>query len=59
MEERKPVIAIVVPCYNEEEALPHSVPELLGVLDDMSARGIASPESYLLLCNDGSRDHTW
>lgn len=59
MEERKPVIAIVVPCYNEEEALPHSVPELLGVLDEMSARGIASPESYIMLCNDGSRDRTW
>ena len=59
MDKRKPVIAIVVPCYNEEAALPLSVPELLGVLDDMSAEGLVSPESFLLLCNDGSRDRTW
>lgn len=59
MDKRNPVIAIVVPCYNEEAALPLSVPELLGVLDDMSAEGLVSPESFLLLCNDGSRDRTW
>lgn len=59
MDKRKPVIAIVVPCYNEEAALPLSVPELLGVLDDMSAEGLVSPKSFLLLCNDGSRDSTW
>lgn len=54
-----PVIAIVVPCYNEEQALPYSVPELLKILDEMNAEGLASPESYILLCNDGSRDRTW
>ena len=59
MDKHKPVIAIVVPCYNEEAALPLSVPELLGVLDDMGSEGLVSPESFLLLCNDGSRDRTW
>lgn len=59
MDKRKPVIAIVVPCYNEEAALPLSVPELLGVLDGMGSEGLVSPESFLLLCNDGSRDRTW
>ncbi|MGM9821312.1 MAG: glycosyltransferase family 2 protein [Muribaculaceae bacterium] len=57
--ENLPIIAIVVPCYNEEQALPLSVPVLLGVLDRMAAEKLASPESYILLCNDGSRDHTW
>ena len=54
-----PVIAIVVPCYNEEQALPLSVPKMLGILDELSGLQIASPDSYILLCNDGSRDATW
>lgn len=54
-----PVIAIVVPCYNEEEVLPISVPRMLGVLDRMKESGLASGESYVMLCNDGSRDRTW
>ena len=54
-----PVIAIVVPCYNEEQALPLSVPKMLDVIDRMVADGIASAESYVLLCNDGSKDRTW
>ena len=57
--ENLPIIAIVVPCYNEEQALPLSVPVLLGVLDRMAAEKLASPESYILLCNDASRDRTW
>ncbi|MDE6527802.1 MAG: glycosyltransferase, partial [Muribaculaceae bacterium] len=59
MNKHLPVIAVVVPCYNEEQALPLSVPKMLDVIDRMAAEGIASPESYLLLCNDGSRDGTW
>lgn len=54
-----PVIAIVVPCYNEEAALPISVARLLGLLDRMSADGLVSPDSYILCSNDGSRDGTW
>ena len=52
-------IAIVVPCYNEEEALPITIPKLLGILDDMAVSGLASPDSYVLCCNDGSKDKTW
>lgn len=54
-----PVIAIVVPCYNEEQALPLSVPKMLEILDELSGLQLASPDSYILLCNDGSRDATW
>ena len=56
---RPPVIAIVVPCYNEEEALPITAPKLLEILDSMAASGLASPDSYILCCNDGSKDRTW
>lgn len=54
-----PVIAVVVPCYNEEEALPLSLGRLLEVLDMMAQRGLTSAESYVLCVNDGSRDNTW
>lgn len=54
-----PVIAIVVPCYNEEKALPFSSAKLLSVLDCLVNDGIASAGSYVLCCDDGSRDGTW
>ena len=55
----KPVIAIVIPCYNESAVLPITLPRLLDVLDRLSAEGLASADSYILCSNDGSRDDTW
>ena len=52
-------LAIVVPCYNEEEVLPISIPELLRVLDELTGQKKISTDSYLLFVNDGSRDRTW
>lgn len=54
-----PVLAIVIPCYNEEEALPLSLPVLLSLLDEMTAAGLVAASSYILCSNDGSRDATW
>lgn len=54
-----PVIAVVIPCYNEQEALPISIPRILGILDEMAHRGIASADSFILCSDDGSRDSTW
>ncbi len=54
-----PKIAIVVPCFNEEQALPVSVPQMLDVLNDLTRQQLAASDSYILLCNDGSRDNTW
>jgi glycosyltransferase involved in cell wall biosynthesis len=55
----KPRIAIIVPCYNEQEVLPLSIPILLDILDKMSSQGLAAVDSFILCCNDGSRDCTW
>ncbi len=54
-----PSLAIVVPCYNEEEALPISVPALLEELESLNQAGLVTPESCLVLVDDGSRDATW
>jgi len=53
-----PRIAIVLPCYNEQEILPSTAHTLLGLLDRFAAEGLVSPDSYIMCCNDGSRDDT-
>lgn len=54
-----PVIAVVIPCYNESEALPLTMPRLLEVLDTLQKEGKISAESYVMCVDDGSRDKTW
>ncbi len=55
----KPIIAIVVPCYNEELALPHTMPKLIEILDRLVAQSEIDASSYILCVNDGSKDQTW
>lgn len=51
-------LAIVVPCYNEEEMLPQTTSELLRVLDGLqSAKKIE--QGIVLYVDDGSHDRTW
>ncbi len=52
-------LAIVVPCYNEEEVLGMSSEALRGVLNDLVSKGKISPDSYVMFVNDGSADKTW
>lgn len=52
-------LAIVIPCYNEEEALPLTVERLTEIIDRMAAEGLVTSDSYIMCCDDGSRDATW
>ena len=54
-----PVLYIVVPCYNEQDALPQSHERLMKIVDEMIANGGISQDSKLLYVDDGSRDDTW
>ena len=54
-----PVLYIVIPCYNEEEALPITAKRLTELTDEMMRRKIIDPASRILLVDDGSRDRTW
>lgn len=55
----KPILAIVVPCYNEQEVLPSSDKSLGSLLRDMISGGLVAPQSFILYVDDGSRDATW
>ena len=52
-------LAVVVPCYNEQDVLPETSRRLLGVLDRLAADGLASHASRVYFVDDGSRDRTW
>ena len=58
-ERAPPRIALVVPCYNEEAVLPHSLGKLLANLDTLVASGRIAEGSTIVLVDDGSRDRTW
>ena len=50
---------IVIPCYNEEAVLPITAPLFRDKLLSLSQQGKISPDSRVLLVNDGSKDNTW
>lgn len=52
-------LAIVVPCYNEEEVLKIASEALREVLEDLVKKKKIAEDSFILFVNDGSRDRTW
>jgi len=56
---RTPVLAIIVPCYNEEEVLPVSCVRLKEKLDSLKERGLVDAASRIYFVDDGSSDSTW
>lgn len=53
------ILSIVVPCFDEAETLPVSVPRLVSMLVSMIQDDLVSDLSRILLVNDGSSDNTW
>ncbi len=54
-----PVLYIISPCYNEEEALPFTAKRLTELTDDMIGRSLIAPGSRIMMVDDGSSDRTW
>ena len=52
-------LAIVSPCYNEEEVLPETSKQLRAKMETLMAAGKISKESRIVFVNDGSKDRTW
>ncbi|MBT2720334.1 glycosyltransferase family 2 protein [Bacillus sp. ISL-46] len=55
----KPVLTIVVPCFNEEEVLAETSAQLSSVLFELMEESLISIDSKILFVDDGSRDRTW
>ncbi len=55
----KPILYIVIPCYNEEKALPVTAPMFLEKLDMLIRDGRISEKSRIMFVDDGSKDDTW
>ena len=52
-------LAIVVPCYNEEEVLDETVRQLSGVVSDLIIKKKITDDSFIMFVDDGSKDRTW
>lgn len=52
-------VALVVPCYNEEEVLNDTTMQLCKLFDGLHRKGKINKDSYILYVNDGSKDSTW
>ncbi len=52
-------LAIVSPCYNEEEVLESSVRRLTELFNSLIKDKKITANSFFLFVNDGSRDRTW
>jgi glycosyltransferase involved in cell wall biosynthesis len=59
MKKNNLVLNLVIPCYNEEEALPLTKKELDKKMSSLIEEGLISENSKVVLVNDGSKDKTW
>lgn len=55
----RPILWIVIPCYNEEDVLPITAPMFLEQIQTMISKEKISVKSRILFVNDGSKDSTW
>jgi len=56
---RKPTLAIIIPCFNEELLIERTVASLFEVINSLIEKGKILQDSYLYLIDDGSKDSTW
>lgn len=59
MSRQKPILYIVVPCYNEEQVLPHTNPMFVEKIEQLVKKEAIHHLSKVMYVNDGSKDRTW
>lgn len=57
--EKKKILYIVIPCYNEEKVLPITAPMFKKKIETLIEKDKVSEKSKVLFVNDGSKDDTW
>lgn len=55
----KKKMVLLIPAFNEEEILEHSVSILNEIINDLIKKNKISDQSSMLIVNDGSKDRTW
>jgi glycosyltransferase involved in cell wall biosynthesis len=56
---KPPTVAFVIPCYNEQAGIQHTLTCLLADIARLEKSNVISPGSYVTLVDDGSTDRTW
>ena len=59
MSRNNPILYIVIPCYNEEQVLPHTNPMFVVKIEELVESQEIHPHSKVMYVNDGSKDKTW
>ena len=59
MREKTPLLAIIIPCYNEELCIKQTTEQLFNVINDLISKNKISSDSYIYYIDDGSTDKTW
>ena len=59
MSRNNPILYIVIPCYNEEQVLPHTNPMFVEKIEQLVKKEEIHPHSKIMYVNDGSKDRTW
>ena len=59
MNRNNPILYIVIPCYNEEQVLPHTNPMFVEKIEQLVKKEVIHPLSKIMYVNDGSKDQTW
>jgi len=55
----KPILYIIIPCYNEEKVFPVTKGMFLDELNLLISQNKISENSKIMYVNDGSKDSTW
>ena len=59
MKNLPPKLALVVPCYNEEEVLKYTFDKLITVIKYLIDTQKISKDSFIVFIDDGSKDKSW
>ncbi|WP_031553364.1 glycosyltransferase family 2 protein [Oribacterium sp. FC2011] len=57
--DKKPILYVIIPCYNEEQVLPISSKLFLEKINSLVSSGKVGDDSRIMFVNDGSKDATW
>lgn len=54
-----PTLALVIPCYNEQEVIATTLNELSSLMKKMQDEALVAQDSFMVFVDDGSKDQTF